>query len=85
MDPLGAVSAHPRADPDGIDTMSRTKKGSKGPGNEFWTARPGNKQGSSPGKIQKKWTHKAERRLAKPGLTGHVVRRFGKPDEDTNP
>jgi len=60
--------------------MSRTKKGSKG-NKEFWTARPGNKQGSSPGKIQKKWTHKAERRLAKPGLTGHLVRRFGKSEE----
>jgi len=35
--------------------MSRTKKGSKG-NKEFWTARPGNKQGSVPGKIQKKWT-----------------------------
>lgn len=61
--------------------MSRTKKGSKGPGNEFWTARPGNKQGGVANKITKKHTHKAERRLAKPGVTGHLVRRFGKPEE----
>lgn len=62
--------------------MSRTKKGSKGPGNEFWTARPGNKQGGVPGKATKKQTHKAERRLAKPGLTGHLVRRFGKQEDE---
>lgn len=61
--------------------MSRTKKGSKG-NKEFWTARPGNKQGSPPGKITKKRTHRAERRLAKPGVTGHLVRRFR--SEDAN-
>jgi hypothetical protein len=38
--------------------MSRTRKGSKG-NKEYWTARPGNKHGSAPGKIQKKWTHRA--------------------------
>ena len=60
--------------------MSRTRKGSKG-NKEFWTARPGNKQGSPPGKITKKKTHRAERRLGKPGTTGHLVRRFGRQEE----
>jgi hypothetical protein len=62
--------------------MSRSEKGSKGPGHEYWTARPGNKQGGAVGKFTKKQTHKAERRLGKPGTTGHVVRRFGPIDED---
>jgi hypothetical protein len=45
--------------------MSRTRKGTKGPGYEYWTARPGNRGGGtiSPngGKHTKKWTHRAER------------------------
>ena len=45
--------------------MSRTVKGGKGPGFEYWTARPGNKNGGtlSPrgGKHAKRATHKAER------------------------
>jgi hypothetical protein len=61
--------------------MSRTRKGSKG-NKEYWTARPGNKQGSKPGKFTKKHTHRAERRLAKPGATGHNVRRFGRQEDD---
>jgi hypothetical protein len=62
--------------------MSRTKKGSKGPGYEYWTARPGNKQGGRPCKFTKKQTHKAERRLGKPGVTGHLVRRFGRQEDE---
>ena len=51
--------------------MSRTTRGSKGPGFEYWTARPFNKHGGllSPkgGKHHKKRTHKAERQEAKKG------------------
>jgi len=43
--------------------MSRTKKGSKEMGYEYWSARPGNKGGGIPGKAAKRATHKAERRL----------------------
>lgn len=42
--------------------MSRTKKGSKAPGFEYWSARPGNKFGGLIGKTAKVATHKAERR-----------------------
>jgi len=63
--------------------MSRSKRGAKGPGYEYWTARPGNKQGGQPGKATKKATHKAERRLAKPHTTGHLVRRFGQREDET--
>ena len=49
--------------------MSRTKKGGKGPGYEYWSARPGNRCGGtlSPngGKHTKKRTHKAERQQGK--------------------
>lgn len=41
--------------------MSRTKKGGKGCGFEFWTARPFNKCGGSLGAYAKKRTHRAER------------------------
>lgn len=41
--------------------MSRTKKGKKGPGHEYWSKRPGNKGGGIPGKEIKKRTHKLER------------------------
>lgn len=41
--------------------MSRTKKGSKGPGYEYWSARPFNAGGGAIGKKAKKRTHKAER------------------------
>jgi hypothetical protein len=47
--------------------MSRTNKGQKAPGYEYWTARPFNRCGGvmSPhgGKHTKKRTHKAERRF----------------------
>lgn len=49
--------------------MSRSKTGSKGPGFEYWAARPGNRGGGvlSPhgDKRHKKRTHKMERRLNK--------------------
>lgn len=46
--------------------MSRTIKGSKSPGYDYWTARPGNKHGiSGYGKDVKKSTHKAERQQNK--------------------
>lgn len=45
--------------------MSRTSRGSKGSGYEYWTARPGNKAGGVPGKLTKKTTHKSERQQGK--------------------
>lgn len=42
-------------------TMSRTKKGSKAPGYEYWTNRPGNRGGAIPGKTSKRVTNRAER------------------------
>lgn len=48
--------------------MSRTKKGSKGVGYEFWSKRPcSNKSGCLPGKFNKKRTHRVERQRAKKG------------------
>lgn len=42
--------------------MSRSKKGGKGVGAEFWSRRPtSNKGGSEPNKETKKRTHKLER------------------------
>ena len=46
--------------------MARTKKGSKGAGFEFWTARPGNKHGGGVGKEAKRITHRIERQQNKP-------------------
>ena len=49
--------------------MSRTVKGSKAPGYEYWSARPFNKSGGTlsrnGGKHTKKRTHKAERQMTK--------------------
>lgn len=45
--------------------MSRTKKGGKGPGCEYWSARPGNRCGGSPGASTKRFTHRAERQEGK--------------------
>lgn len=43
--------------------MSRTVRGAKGPGYEYWSARPGNKGGAGrPGKSTKVQTHRVERR-----------------------
>jgi hypothetical protein len=49
--------------------MSRTQKGSKGAGYEYWTARPGNKGSITPSSAAKKRTHKAERQQNKVKLT----------------
>jgi hypothetical protein len=43
--------------------MSRTKKGKKSPGYDYWSKRP--MSGSSPSKWAKKVTHKLERLKAK--------------------
>ena len=45
--------------------MSRTRKGSKGPGHEFWSPRPPNQHGASPDRRTKTQTHRTERRVAK--------------------
>lgn len=45
--------------------MSRTKKGSKGAGFEYWTPRPGNRCGGTVGKDTKTYTHHVERRQGK--------------------
>lgn len=45
--------------------MSRTQRGGKGPGYEYWSRRPGNQGGGAIGKIAKRITHKIERRLGK--------------------
>jgi hypothetical protein len=44
--------------------MSRTKKGSKGPGYEYWSRRP-SKGITAPGKETKTITHRLERAAAK--------------------
>lgn len=41
--------------------MSRTKKKSKAAGTEYWSRRPGNKDGGPTGKTAKKFTHRRER------------------------
>mgnify|MGYP003427396584 CR=1 FL=1 len=42
--------------------MGKTKKGSKGPGYDYWARRPGNEgKCNSPGKGVKQLTHKRER------------------------
>lgn len=45
--------------------MAHTKRGAKSPGFEYWTNRPGNKGGSTPGKISKEITHRKERQIKK--------------------
>jgi hypothetical protein len=45
--------------------MSRTSKGGKGGGYEYWTARPFNRGGSRPGAYSKRRTHRAERQQGK--------------------
>jgi hypothetical protein len=44
--------------------MSRTQKGSKAPGYEYWGKRPGSGH-FAPGKYAKRVTHKAERQQGK--------------------
>ena len=48
--------------------MSRTAKGSKGPGYEFWSRRPGNKYGGAIGRYAKTLTHSRERQMGKPSM-----------------
>jgi hypothetical protein len=45
--------------------MSRTIKGKKSPGHEYWTNRPLNYSGGNPGKETKKLTNRIERRTFK--------------------
>ncbi len=45
--------------------MSKTIKKTKAAGYEYWTRRPGNICGSSPGRFTKVWTHRAERRQSR--------------------
>lgn len=45
--------------------MSRTRKGRKAPGFEYWGPRPGNKHGGTPGPAKKDETHRRERRQGK--------------------
>jgi len=50
--------------------MSRTKRGSKPPGFEYWTARPGNEHGNQGyGKQAKRNTHRKERRAGRVSAT----------------
>ena len=45
-----------------INSMSRTfRKGGKGPGEEYWSKRPGNKKTREPGKFAKKINNSLER------------------------
>ena len=43
--------------------MSRTKRGSKPPGFEYWSKRAGNKHGGLLGSQQKKFTARMERHM----------------------
>lgn len=43
--------------------MSRTRRGSKAPGHEYWSRRPGSQ--STPGPESKRRTHRSERMQAK--------------------
>lgn len=52
--------------------MSKTKKGSKGIGYEYWSARPGNSHGATPGKVSKTITKKKERAKAKQATDDQV-------------
>lgn len=49
--------------------MSRSQRGEKPAGYEYWGKRPKNNSGQAPGPKTKKRTHKAERRQAKKELT----------------
>lgn len=46
--------------------MSRSRKGSKSPGYDFWSRRPGNKGGGGSGPYAKLLTHRRERQKNKP-------------------
>jgi hypothetical protein len=55
--------------------MSRTRKGNKSPGYDYWSKRPGSRKASSPGKFAKKLNHRLER------LEGKKQVKKGKEDE----
>ncbi len=57
--------------------MSDTRRGSKGPGHEFWTRRPFNRYGQLVGKFSKKRTHKAERAQGAQQLAEELDRKHG--------
>lgn len=59
--------------------MSRTKKGAKGPGYEYWSKRPNSV--SSPGRISKTITKRKERAENKQAI--HRIRK-GKDDSQTD-
>jgi len=48
--------------------MSRTKKGAKGPGYEYWSRRPAKMKYPSPGRETKAITHRQERAATKRDL-----------------
>lgn len=48
--------------------MSRTKKGSKGPGYEYWSRRPAKMKYPDPGRETKRITHRQERAVCKRDL-----------------
>lgn len=48
--------------------MSRTKKGGKGPGFEYWSRRPAKVADPEPGRETKKITHRQERAVSKRDL-----------------
>lgn len=48
--------------------MSRTRKGGKGSGHEYWSRRPFKGVIADPGRVTKKITHKMERAQAKQAL-----------------
>lgn len=52
--------------------MSRTKKGGKPQGYEFWSARPGNKHGGGRGAYSKTKTHRVERQQGKEEIRGEL-------------
>jgi hypothetical protein len=52
--------------------MSRTKKGAKGPGHEYWSRRPAKVKYPSPGRETKTITHRQERRAAKQAEIAHA-------------
>lgn len=55
--------------------MSRTKKGSKAPGAEYWSRRP--MSGSTPGRWSKTMTHRRERLAAKDVVRSEVASTTG--------
>lgn len=61
--------------------MSRTHKGSKSGGYEYWSRRPFNRSGALPGAEAKKRTHKAERKQAEAQIEEAMTELDAKNDE----